>query len=371
MRITYIAAAQIPSRAAQSIQVMRMGQAFAELGHAVTLIVPSSPRREDVFNYYGVEPSFSIKRLPRLRLKEWGLSLWGLHAAFEAKRCKPDLVYCRQVHACYFAALLGFRVILEIHEPPNALLSKRFFRRLIAMPGLVRIVTNSKALGSLLEREFGLGNDRLLAAPNGAEDLGYIPAAASRNGIRLQVGYVGHLYGGRGIELIMHMVRACPWADFHLVGGTDEDLKIWRSRFQGFSNVTLHGFVPPFMAERYRQLCDVLVAPYQRETLTRSRRNQAGYMSPLKLFEYMASGRAILCSDLPVLHEIVQEGMTALLCDPDKPEEWASALQRLKVDPDLRRYLSENARTAFLRDFTRTARATKVLSGVMNSNRGD
>lgn len=364
MNIAYISAARIPSRTAQSIQVMRMAQAFSRLGHTVTLIVPSAPGDEDVYRYYGVEPSFAIKRLLRLRLRELGLLLWGYQAALGARRFTPDLVYGRQVHGCFFAALLGYPVMLEIHEPPITVLSKGLLRRLVAMPRFTRLVTNSGALAKLLQREFDVPSDKILAAPNGAEDPGEVLPRESHNGDRLQVGYVGQLYPGRGVDLILNIARECPWADFHLVGGREEDVGSWKSRSEGLGNVSLHGFVPPSRAEQYRQACDVLLAPYQRETFTKSMRNQTCYMSPLKLFEYMASGRAIVCADLPVLHEIVSDGRTAILCDPDSPEEWAEALQRLREDPTLRRSLGNSARTVFLRDFTRTARARKILSGI-------
>jgi glycosyltransferase involved in cell wall biosynthesis len=364
MNISYLSAAQIPSRAAQSIQVMRMAQAFTGIGHTVTLIVPGATETDDVYGFYGVTPSFAIKRVTRLKLKEIGLLLWGFQAAMVSRRCKPDLVYGRQVHGCFFAALFGLPVVLEIHEPPHTRLSRRLLRRLVSMPECKRVVTNSGALAKLLHDTCGVPSDKILAAPNGAEDPGGVRPFGAHNGDRLRIGYVGHLYPGRGIDLIFDIARACPWADFHLVGGREEDLSHWRAQLGGQSNVILHGYVPPAAAEQYRQDCDVLLAPYQRESLTMRRQNQTGYMSPLKLFEYMASGRAILCADLPVLHEIVSDGSTALLCDPDKSEVWIEALERLRDNPSLREKLGINARSDFLLHFTRTARANRILAGI-------
>jgi glycosyltransferase involved in cell wall biosynthesis len=343
---------------------MRMAQAFAEIGHSVTLIVPPTADGIDAYGYYGVKPIFTIERLRRLRLRELGLFIWGYRAALASKRLEPDLIYGRQIHGCFFAALLGCPVILEIHEPPRTMLSRQLLTRLVWRPEFIRLVTNSGELAKLLKSEFDLPFDKILAAPNGAEDPGKVIRTESHNGSRLQVGYVGHLYRGRGVDLILKIAKACPWADFHLVGGREEDVGFWRSRAGNLENVFLHGYVTPGTAEQYRQACDVLLAPYQRETLTRRMRDQAGYMSPLKLFEYMASGRAILCADLPVLHEIVRNGQTALMCDPDGPEEWIEALQRLRKDPDMRGRLANAARTVFLRDFTRTARASKILEGI-------
>jgi glycosyltransferase involved in cell wall biosynthesis len=230
------------------------------------------------------------------------------------------------------------------------------------MPSFARLVTNSEGLARILKSEFVIPGDKVLAAPNGADDPGVFQVKHP-NGDRLRVGYVGHLYAGRGIELILALARTCQWADFHLIGGTEKDVDYWRSKATDLNNVSFHGFVPPATAEQYRQDCDILLAPYPPQTLTKRMRDASAYMSPLKLFEYMASGRAIVCADHPVLQEIVND-QTAFLCSPDNLEDWVSALQRLRDDPDLRRRLGENARATFLRDFTRTARASRILAGI-------
>lgn len=364
MRICYLAVARIPSRSAQSIQVMRMAQALAETGHDVTLILPRATTGEDVYQYYGARPIFDIQRIPRLKLREVGMVLWGCHAAMASRRYKPDLIYGRQVYGCFFAALLGFPVVLEIHEPPCTTLSKTVFSRLTSMPSFTRLVTNSAGLAQILKTDFNVPSDKILAAPNGAEDPGDDFPLKSYNRARIQVGYVGQLYPGRGIDHILEMARACRWADFHVVGGLEEDIHYWMSRSKELNNVIFHGFVPPAEAEQYRQHCDILLAPYPKATLTKSKRNQSDYMSPLKLFEYMASGRAILCADHEVLREIVRDEQTALLCNPENSEEWVRALHRLRDHPNLRHDLGRNARAAFLHEFTRIARANKVLEGI-------
>jgi glycosyltransferase involved in cell wall biosynthesis len=84
-------------------------------------------------------------------------------------------------------------------------------------------------------------------------------------------------------------------------------------------------------------------------------------MSPLKIFEYMAAAKPIVCSTLPVLQEILQDGNTAWLCDPDDIAQWQRALQTLRDDPLLRRRLGENAQREFLQRHTWQARARSIL----------
>jgi glycosyltransferase involved in cell wall biosynthesis len=108
--------------------------------------------------------------------------------------------------------------------------------------------------------------------------------------------------------------------------------------------------------------CDVMLAPYQRVVLVADGRTDAApWMSPLKIFEYMAAGKPMLASDLPVIREILANGDTALLLPPDQPALWAEALCRLRDDRDLRHRLGQSAHRTFLKRHTWIQRARAIL----------
>jgi glycosyltransferase involved in cell wall biosynthesis len=109
---------------------------------------------------------------------------------------------------------------------------------------------------------------------------------------------------------------------------------------------------------------DVLVAPYQKQVFVQGGAETSAVMSPLKLFEYMSTGRAIVCSDLPVLREVMHADHNALLVRPDDAAAWVSAVERLS-DPQLRHRLGSAAREQFLAHHTWRARAQAALSGVL------
>jgi glycosyltransferase involved in cell wall biosynthesis len=87
-------------------------------------------------------------------------------------------------------------------------------------------------------------------------------------------------------------------------------------------------------------------------------------MSPLKLFEYMAWGKPILCSDLPVLREVIEDRRNGLLLPPDDPAKWVAALNRLVANPAEGERLGKNARSDFLTRHTWRQRADRVLDGL-------
>ena len=173
---------------------------------------------------------------------------------------------------------------------------------------------------------------------------------------------MGNLYSGRGIEIIAALARKCPWAFFHLIGGNESDINYWRKSFEKIGNVKLHGFISPSQTDKYRRSLDVLLAPYQRRVCVFSGKGDtAKWMSPLKIFEYMASRRPMLVSDLPALREILKHEATALFCDPENVESRVNALKRLRDNPKLAARIGKTAYSEFKTKYTWKARAEKVI----------
>jgi len=372
MRIIYLAHARIPSRAANSINIVKMCAAFARNGHEVRLLAPDRPGRDtdiaDLFDYYGVERTFEVSHLPwgRYPGRNYG---YALRSALRTRRMQADLVYTRFLNGTVAAVHLGSRVVFEAHARPaeQVPLGEVLLRSIAGHRRFARLVVISDALRADCTARTPSLASKLLVAHDGADPL---PAAATPADLgaargALNVGYVGQLYAGKGMELIVRLAPLCPWAQFHVVGGAAADVELWKSRTQAIPNLHLHGFVPPSQVPRYLRALDVLLAPYQRTvSVFGGTGDVAKWMSPLKLFEYMAADRPIVCSDLPVLREIVEDGKTALLCDPEDPTAWSAALVRLRDELPLRNSLAAAAQQQFKSQYTWTARARRVVDGL-------
>lgn len=364
MRIAYLSSSVIPSRYANAVHVMRMCNAFAGLGHKVELacISGGAESEHEVLKYYGVEHRFAIRSYPWNAF--WARSrLGGLRIARGALHFRPDLVFGRNIPACYFAAQSGLPVILETHRPPNAeafseRLMLRWLMRMKSMRGLVLI---SEVLKSLFEQEIKDHNVPLLVAHDGADPLAETKTQPLGVPDRLQAVYVGQLYKGRGVEVIEEMARRAPWADFHIIGGMDGAIALWRKRTADLENFYLHGFVPPSETHRFMRVADVLLAPYQERVSVDDYGDTSQWMSPLKVFEYMAAGRAIIISDIAVLREVLQHKSTALMVPPENIDAWVGALRKLHKAPDERLRLGTAAHKRFLHAHTWKARASMIL----------
>lgn len=373
MKIAFSPSAGVPARSAESIFVIKMCEALATAGHQVTLLNPRTPDRTadvpDTYGHYGVERNFSIVDIPfpAMPVKR-GYS--SFRAVLRARRLGTEVVYTRALYTAVIAAGFGLPTVFEMHGPvgDEGSLDGRLLRRLIRSRRLLRIVVITHALKRHLQEQYGVPAARITVAPDAAD----VPAQSERiadlDSSRLHVGYVGHLYPGRGIELLVELAGRRSDIDFHCVGGLEADIAYWRAETEHLSNFHLHGYVPFAETQRFRASFDVLIAPYMKKVSIYGHdgddTNTAAWMSPMKIFEYMASRKAIITSDLPAIREVLAHERDAVLCDPDDVAQWEAAIDRLQREPELRGSLAEAAYGEFLENYTWDAQVRKILSAL-------
>jgi glycosyltransferase involved in cell wall biosynthesis len=117
--------------------------------------------------------------------------------------------------------------------------------------------------------------------------------------------------------------------------------------------VTITGLLPQPEVARALAGAHILVLPNTPTTISDR------YTSPLKLFEYLALGRAIVASDLPSLREVLTHDQTAVLVPAGDSAAWAEQLGALATDSGRRRRLSDAAR-ALAPAFSWDARAARI-----------
>jgi glycosyltransferase involved in cell wall biosynthesis len=128
-------------------------------------------------------------------------------------------------------------------------------------------------------------------------------------------------------------------------------------------NIFFYGYISPKETYKCRNSAEVLLMPYQKNVMTINNASETSrYMSPLKLFEYMASRKPIISSDHRVLQEVLEDGVNALLCDPEKIEMWENALVKLYCSKKLREKLANQAYEDFRGSYTWDKRASVILS---------
>jgi len=367
MRINYLSASIIPSRTANSVHVMKMCEALAANKHDVTLFAIRGKDTASAVDWYGTKAPFDIVYTERPA----GRVVGALSYAYRQRRAAverplPELFYGRFIYGLAAVAGCGVPMIFEAHTLPSNAVQQRVERWLFRQPNFRRLVVISEALKEDYRRAVpGLDADHIVVAHDGASFLagcvtgspGEWPGRADA----LQLGYVGHLYPGKGVEIVVQLAKRMPEHDFHIVGGNEEELQAWSTIACG--NLFFHGFVPHAQLKWYYDHMDICLAPLQYKVLVEGKMDIGRWTSPLKIFEYMAAARPIIASNISVLREVLTDGVTAELVAPDDLEAWQKAVGALE-SKDRRETLAGNAYREFVGRYTWQKRAAYVASFV-------
>jgi glycosyltransferase involved in cell wall biosynthesis len=233
------------------------------------------------------------------------------------------------------------------------------------------VVTISDALAAGIDRLYPslLNHVDVRVAPDGvdlerfqaAEPIAVVRQRLGLDSSATIAGYAGHLYPGRGIDLILELARRLPEVRFLIVGGEPQDVAHYTefAATAGLENVALTGHVANSRLPDYLAACDMLLMPYQRRVQTSGGDDTASWMSPLKMFEYMAAERLIIASDLPALREVLDDSMSCL-CDPEDADAWTAAIGRATRNAEWRCQAARNARKA-VEKYTWRARVRQCL----------
>jgi glycosyltransferase involved in cell wall biosynthesis len=380
--IIYIVNARIPTQKAHGVQIMHTCEALARSGARVELVIPH--RRTDIkvdpFEYYSVEPVFSIRKVFVPDLIWAGPIGFVLHEWLFVQRVKnylkqfnsPQIVYVRgEMFFLKFASLATrHRMFFESHIKP-----KNFEKDLPQYLKTAGIVVVTKYYKRELESA-GFA-DRVLWAPDGV-DLRLFAAIGNKDTARQEfqlpldktiVGYVGKLTTMEQDKGVDHLLQAFfeVWqrnknAYLLIVGATDhEQPEVSRQLIElGIPSESFKvvGHVPHAKALNYMRVVDVLIMNYPDSA------HYAHYMSPLKLFEYMASGVPIISTDLPSVRDVLHE-KNALLVPPGEPGALATAIDTVFSDPQMASALAQQARID-VTQYSWEARARSIFAFIRN-----
>jgi glycosyltransferase involved in cell wall biosynthesis len=346
MKIGCITTSIIPSKTANSIQAVKVCHALNQLEQDIHLWVPEFQRADwnTISDIYGVNDKFEITWLPfNNGLKQYDFSWQSVRAAIN---WGAEVIYTWALQAAFFANLQKIPIAMEFHDFPMGFMGPKLFKLLMQSRSKKLIMTTTRALADGIEERFGFtfNPDNLQIAPNGTDPDRYkgLPnPSKARADLGLEdkftIGYTGHFYRGRGMNLLTAIAKALPEINFLWVGGREKDIIPWKKQLshQSIHNVNITGFIPNSRLPLYQAAADILVMPYAKKIEGSGGGNIAPVINPMKMFDYLSTGRAIIASNIPVFHEILNE-KTAIFCDPYDAHEWVSAIKILSKRKELR-----------------------------------
>ncbi len=380
-----------------TIKPLELFRALEKRGHRVT-IRWMKPQPQGNGSSQGV-PGLKARLKPFLSRYVHDPKLFAENALYFPREMKairqvqPDVVVARLdlylASALAAARLAGLPFVLEA-DCPSLLEAELFQPQYLRIRALARwlekvnfhradaVVTVSNTLKRYI-LSYGVDPARVTVVSNGADPAKFESVAPSGVRARLgwadnvTIGFVGSFNVWHGLDhltsLIRRVIRREPRARFLLVGGggVPKDLFEEHLSEKGLSKfVHLVGVVPFAEVPGYVAEMDIVIAPYPRLPVF--------YFSPVKIFEYMAAGKAIVTTRIGQIAEYLEDGKDAILCEPDDLEAMTAAVARLASDSDLRRRLGQAARRKLLRHHTWDHKAAEweaVLERAVRSRQGE
>lgn len=366
-----ISLGNIPSRWAHTMQIMKMAEALSQQVDDFGLLVQCHPDNrygleQRLFEHYGILEPFDIhvsndEALPTDPIFE------GYHypefqesAATYASVMPVKFVFTRACQAAVATIEDGIPTIVETHVTPDhpdlkcllPVANRSAFRGLVTISNILK----------KYYVEAGIPESNILVWPDAVnlESFDSIASqAAAREMLELKPAqplavYCGHLYANRGIEEILAAAEQVPEVDFLIVGGWPKDVAQRQAEAKHLDNVRFTGFVNNGLVPYYLKASDLLLMPFSRDCPS------AAYMSPMKLFEYMAAARPIVATDLEAIRLHLDHERNAWLCQPDDGAALAQAIRKLISLPNLAEHCAQQARLD-VAEFTWQNRARAIV----------
>lgn len=393
--LLYLANLRLPTEKAYGIQIAKTCEAFADSELEVTLIYPkrnNSNIEGDIFDYYSVKRNFKTKRIEAPDFY-WPGSLDKIAVAIksfisarvlvrEALKQNADIYYTRDELVAYLLSKKNKNVIFECHRFSN---KRKFFYSCFKKMNL-KIVTISDGLKEDLVN-FGITDSNIRVARDGV-DLEEFNVSISKEDARKMVYsnihkeafgrkkiavYIGHLYNWKGVNIFSEIAKyVCDKNVNYLIsffGGTDKDFKIFNEHsilLQEELRKIHPNFVPMLYPHRrvpHKDVphilkaadCAILIGN-ESETIS------AKYTSPLKMFEYMASGCPIVAQDLPSFREVLNEN-NAVFAKSGDAKDLADKIAWV-FDDNNKELIERIVKKAQedVKDYTWSKRAEKILN---------
>jgi glycosyltransferase involved in cell wall biosynthesis len=367
-KIVYVSNANIPSESASSVHVMKMCEAFQQNDVDIILVIPNHFNKEkykdvDVFGFYGVKNKFKIKRVKFIRKNVKGIHeiLYTIAAVFYTKFIKrPDIMMTRKIMAARVAAMVHMPYILELHsatEPTHYSLEKTLHSRYMK-----KLVTISGTLKDYMTDKYALREDQVLVLADAVDLSAYekLDTTLQFHEERLKIAYVGSLYPGKGIETIVRLAAMDKTNQYDIYGARGPLDKWQKLKEELHSNVNFMGQIANANVPGTLIQYDVLLMPYSDKVEVYGD-DLTNWMSPLKMFEYMASGRVIVSSDLPVIREILKDRENAYLVAGGKVENWKTAIDEISADRETAGKIAAQAKVD-VKQYTWLARAGMICN---------
>lgn len=355
INLNYIADLSLPNKSAYAVHVLKICDNFVKEGCIVNLYLYSNQKK---ISNSKIKLDFNLKNnlnihycfKKKVNRNIFNNIIFGFWCQRKIK--KNSLIISRSIISALILIFFKFKVILEIHHEMSGLtkIIYNYFSKLGLTKELRYIFIHKN-----LQKKFGILKNKSIVLDDGVDlDDFTIKSRPKKNCV-----YTGSFAKGKGLELISEIAYQNPGVKFYAYGNTDTAQK--SKNYSSLKNLIFLDYVryqkiPKILKENL-----ILLMPYQKKIgiLAKNIYVQK-YISPLKLFEYLASSNIIIASKLPVYSHILKNKINCILCKYNDAKEWSYNIKKIIKKPKKYNQIRKNAfKTAS--KFTWLIRVKKII----------
>ena len=318
--IYYVAELNLPSKSAYSIHVMKMCEAFSKLDYKTNLFVINHKNSNKIFKSYNVKNKFYINSIfsKITNLNFFFRMIFSFKILFK-NHSKYDFFLSRSIVFSLIASLFKKKVILELHHEITGF--SKFMYSFLKKLGLInnlKYIFLNKKLNQIYKID--VRNNIVLDDAVNIEDFRIKKSVKFKK----TCVYIGSFFEGKGIEQIFRIASLNKNIQFHLYG----DKQFFKIHHK-LKNVKVFNFINYNRIPEILSKYEIALMPYQKKVKGRSSIWLEKYMSPLKMFDYLAAKMIIIASDLKIYQHILKNNHNSILVKINDDNLWSEKIQEI------------------------------------------
>lgn len=354
IKINYISEINLPSKSGYAHHVLKICDAFSKK-YKTKLFVNSKKINQKILRKnYLLKTNFEISYYKKNRQHNFFSRIF--YAFFILKNIdKESIIISRSVLSSLLLSAMKIKNIVELHHPPTGLTKVIFnLANFFGMCKSLKYIFLHKNI----KKEMNIASGIIL---DDCVDISDFKLANLK--IKYEYSYVGSLHKGKGLEIIIKLALFFKKNFFHIFGDLNSiDSKHFDIKeIKKIPNIRLHNFKKYNAIPKILKSSKFLLMPYLKNVSVNSKNLEvSNYMSPLKMFDYLASGKIIISSNLPGITEILKDKTNSLIVECNNVNQWNSVIRKILKNKTLSKKISLNAyKTAI--DNTWEKRANKMI----------
>ena len=367
MRICYLFNSSIPSYNASSLQVIKTCEALVKLNNKVFIVTPNTGLNSNIKKYYDLKYNPIRIKLNYFKKFPKGINyfLFSIFSVIKSFSLKPDFFITRNLFTLIILIIFNKKVIIELHHDLSN--EGKFVKflygnfNILNSNNIIKIVAITKSVKNFLVKDLKASKRKIQIVPSASSlRLKFSKLVKKKE---YNIGYFGSLDKSKGSKFLTKLSKIDKTNNYFIYGGDEKHINYLNKNFAN-KNLYFHKYVPYKNLKNHIKKMDVLVMPSNNKTLRSlgGIGNIAKYTSPLKLFDYLASGKFIITSNLKVFNEIIENNKHCIVLDLTH-NKWIKAIKKINKNLKKINIMKKNA-YILSKNYTYVKRAKKLIEGL-------